>query len=381
MQTNKDIWVQVQRGGGPSLDQFGDLLPSPPSGTYHALFTALVRLKSFKEISPYQWGWNKGALMQEALDRQRLFIEAQHAYDELAINIDTNQRTLALRCIRYPKSDDLLLVLIGKIAEITQQKAKTNALELWQEISSIFPYEYDLLPAKTFDEFVYLTGFDIIKTTKDSEGWREIRRFDGMYNLIDQQIYMLGMWQQSQRANEQIWRALGGWKQPMIYNVLLRPTMLFDEERLSLLKIIDSLNIVANKEEYKSNPEIQWMLQNYRQLVTQLHFPFCVQVILVSPSTIPNYLIRAIGSGFCHSEEKGITGPGYQKVCPNNKNLPTLVNELLWLEPDFSYGGTVGSYTRLPYLFDSWGANTAFRFPFLAEAGLPGVMFSDSYTK
>lgn len=380
MQTNKDIWVQVQRGGDRSVDQLENSLPPPPLDAHHAMFAALVRLKPLKEISPYQWGWNKGALMQEALDRQRLFIEALHTYDELATNEITNQRTLALRCIRYPESDELLLVLIGKITENTQQRAKASALELWQEISSIFPYEYDLLPAKTFAEFVHLSGFDIIRAAEDSDGWREIRRFEGMYNLIDQQIYMLGMWQQSQRANEQIWRALGGWNQPMVYNVLLRPTILFDEERLSLLKIIDSLSAVANKEEHKSNPEIQWMLQNSRQLITQVHFPYCVQVMLVSPSGIPNYVLRAIGSSFCHTEEKGISGPGYQEVDPKNANLATLTGELLWLEPDFNYGGNAGSYTRLPNLFDAWGANTAFRFPFLAEAGLPGVQFSDSLT-
>jgi hypothetical protein len=380
MQMTNDIWVQVGEGGKSMGVDFKNTPPSPSSDNYHAVFASLIKLKSFDEILPHKWGFNNDTLLQEALDRQRLFIEAQHTYDEVLRNEITNQRSLAFRCIRYPGSKTLHLVLIGKVISDKLEHARICANEMWQEVHSLFPYEYDLIPAKSFDEFVHLTGYNIIKSARKVKNWLEIRRFEGAYNLLNQQVYLLGMWQQSKRANEQIWRALGGLNQPMLYNVLLRPTIFFDDEKIALQKTIDSLNKIVNAEGYSPNPEIQGMLQNYSQLITQLHFPYCVQIMLVSPSTIPNYLLRAIGSSFCHSEDIGITHPGYQEVRPQNKGLENLGKKLLWLEPDFNIanGTETGSYTRLPYLFDGWSANIAFRFPILPPTGLPSVQFSNT---
>src|SRR6186713_868810 len=85
---------------------------------WQALFACQVCIYSFDKLEKNRWGFNASALLDEALDRQKLFLESQYNYNIFQEDA-ANQRTLALRCIQIPGSG-LLLALIGKVCGQTQ---------------------------------------------------------------------------------------------------------------------------------------------------------------------------------------------------------------------------------------------------------------------
>jgi len=139
------------------------------------MFAFQIGIRSFDERLKLKWGFNSAVLLEEALDRQKLFIESQLYNNPMDNRIE--QRTLALRCICVPKSG-LLLGLVAKVLAESQEKAQSFALNYLRELESIFPYDYTVRPATSMEEFNRLTGKEILSKCNVPTSIAQIRRFE-----------------------------------------------------------------------------------------------------------------------------------------------------------------------------------------------------------
>src|SRR5512145_2064899 len=133
-------WIEMGRAETPG--------PGSEAGRGHlALFAARICPRPFQVREKQKWGWSLDLLLDEALDRQRLFIELQHPADDLALDEPQVQRTLSLRCAHDPSRQGLDLALLARVSAPGRQSARSLAEAYWREITSLFPYDYDLQPA------------------------------------------------------------------------------------------------------------------------------------------------------------------------------------------------------------------------------------------
>ena len=130
---------------------------------WQAQFASQIRICPYEDAK-LKWGFSPAFLLEEALDRQKLFIESQLSNNP--IDDQTEQRSLTLRCICMPGSG-LLFGLVGKVLAESQEKAETIALSYLRELASTFPYDYTIRPAMSAEEFEWLTGHEIFKRCKD----------------------------------------------------------------------------------------------------------------------------------------------------------------------------------------------------------------------
>lgn len=355
----------------------------------HAIFAARIYIKSFEELAELRWGFNMASLLGEALDRLQLFIESQHPMDDLTTGKPLIQRALNLRYQWNPTTQKLELYILGKIrippsASVnpqteTMQMAQAAVYIYWQEIASVFPYEYDLIPVTTKEEFLSASGRNLFQNISHPNAVIELRRFENSYSVDSQQIYLIGSWRDSTRANEQIWRAMQGYQKPIMYSVHLQPTILYDDEKSLISNMIETLKTVDKKGDSNfTNFDIEWATKNLTEQIKSLRYPYIVQIRIAAPDGVPNFVLRAIGSSFTHHfDDREPYTPGYQVVRPSSdERAKTILTKMLLLEPDFDEENAVNPiFARVRYLFSARDSLIPFRIPFPPRGGIAGVSF------
>ena len=311
-----------------------------------------------------RWGFNALALLDEALDRYKLFIDSQ-TVNELEFRTGTVQNNaLALRGIHSPELG-LKMVLLGKSCAPGREKAQQCAEQYAREVSSTFPYDFILVPAETENDFQDFGGNDLL--THDVKV-AQIQR--GLLPLPAAHAppYLMGLWQSGPRSNEQIWRALSAMPQPALFNILIQPSFLYPNEKHILLDIKKRISDPGQNNESIS-AYIPWV-EDYikRRLEVWKRF-FLVQVHLVIDGRMEN-LIRSIGSVLTQDSDK-LSLPGYQVRYPVSPD-----EGKQWLENIRSLDLTESS-PRPDDLADTEEVFSIFRFPYRQEMGLPGANFSE----
>jgi hypothetical protein len=370
-------WIELQEGLRKDGPPVGTLYSQPRDSGWHAVFAARVYPKPFSEIQTWQWGFNAGALLEEAMERQKLFLAAQHPAEDFANAEYADRRSLALRCIWDPEIGKLSFFLLGKVAAETRATAHKSAEGLWRALSATFPYDYNLDPVTTSANFYNASGLAILIPHRPTMESVEIRRAEGIFSSEQGNIYLPGKWQNTIRADEQVWRALCSANQPLIYSVTLRPTVLFDFERQALQNILAGvLHIEAETPENIAIFGTQWVKEVLESRLNNLLHPYYLQVHLISPASISDYLLQAIGGSFTFSKESRI--PGYQVIrCKQKDQVLRVLENLLWLEPDIVEDEmTIAEFKRIRYLFSIEEAQAAFRWPFPPANGIPGVQIA-----
>jgi hypothetical protein len=345
---------------------------------HHALFAARVLLKPFAQVENFNWGFSNESLLLSAMERQSLFIESQHPHDDFAITEPQDRRTLALRCIRDPSSDKLQLTILGKISSDNCDIARSLALEYWHEINSIFPYEYVLDPAKTQTDFLTASGLSLLEDLTQ-KSILEINRFEGALADGATLLYILGKWNATTTSNEQIWRVIAGCKQPMMLNITLQPTTLFDHEIMAISEMIKTAKgIMENKPFPIVLREAEWAYKEYSDRLARLRHPFLAQVLLVGHGKLPTYIPRVIGSALAHNSNEGPAEHLYQisqDINGDAASAQSWIQSIRWLEPSVSPSLSDTRLTRMRYLVNRLEASSLFRLPFPSKGGLPGVHF------
>jgi hypothetical protein len=330
---------------------------------WQAAFAFQVFHRPAEEWLKMRWGFNAGALLEEALDRYKLFIESQ-SINELEFQTGALQNnTLALRGIYSPESG-LKMVLLGKSCASSREQAKQTAQQYAREVFSTFPHDFLLEPAKTEDAYRQLGGDQLLgrnlNVVQVQRGILSLPATNGPH-------YLMGVWQASPRSNEQIWRALSAMPQAVLFNILIRPSVLFAVEKHALLEMKKSIS--ATKENEAITAYLPWA-ENYlkRRLEPWKRF-FLAQIHLVGDGKMEN-LVRSVGSALTRDSNE-LALPGYQARYPD----PGAQTQT-WRENIRSLEFTEGSL-HLDDIADLEEVFSIFRFPYRQEAGLPGANFKD----
>lgn len=348
--------------------------------SWRAIFACLIRVCSMEELESFKWGWNRGKLLEEALERQRFFIESQHFPCEPGDDVPNERRALSLRCICEPKTSKIKLVLVAKISADTIDMARQAGIQYWNEIKSVFPYDYELIPAKNRAEFKELIGWEVLKTVEKQDSIVEIQRFQRVVSTGEQFFYVLGCWSPSIFANEQIWRVLAGVNRGLMLDVMLCPTVLGEEELATLKLISQTAEEIANQSEIVTvHPYAQFAARYYKNLLENLRRPYLLRVRLVAPDGVPRYVPRTIGFAFAHDNERDGVVPSFRTVSSQHSvEIKLWRDQIVWLEPDISSNHVVDErFRRLHRMCDVHEAHTLFRLPYPPGPGLPGVVFAE----
>jgi hypothetical protein len=369
--SSKGLWIDVtQTSQGSGFKQ--DVSSTDQKYSWQAIFACQIGIRPFKELAALKWGFNLAALLDEALDRQKLFIESQLLNNP--VDVQFVQRTLALRCICIPKTG-LRLGLIAKILAETQEQAEISAQNYCREIVSIFPYDYTIHPASSIEEFNQITGNEIFQKCNNQNSIAQIRRYESPVRTTNGIFRMLGRWQTEVRSDDQIWRALAGYQNKLLLNIMVRPTTLFEGERRVLLKMKQSAEMSQNSgadEPYLQHYE-EWIDAFISRHTSPWNRYFYLQVHLASPIEIDEHIIRSIGSATTREKQEQ-PSPGFQVVYPLDKN-----NAIEWCKNlnclEIIQTNNSFLLPRLSELASLEEVHAVFRLPYPPESGLLNTEF------
>jgi hypothetical protein len=367
----QEPWIEVRRSSqairyhleDPDINQ---------KYPWQAMFACQIGIRPFEERLKLKWGFSPAFLLEEAIDRQKLFIESQLANNPIDEYVE--QRTLALRCICVPNSG-LRLGLVAKTLAASQEEAHATALNYCRELTSVFPHDYTIRPALTEDEFLAFTGRELLKKCKHLNSIAQIQRFESPLRTSSGLLRLVGIWQTNFRSDEQIWRALAGCSREIMFNISIRPTILFEGERRALLAMKRSVHLpqdVPSDEPYLENYEA-WIDQFIDRHISPWNRYFYLQIHLASPQGIDEYVFRSIGSSITR-ESPDKTSPGFQVIRPTDiKNVGEWSSYLDCLEMIHTNSGLL--LPRFSELASLDEAQAVFRLPYPPESGLPNTEF------
>jgi len=330
---------------------------------WQAVFAFQAFHRPAEEWLKMRWGFNALALLDEALDRYKLFIESQ-AVNEIEFHTGTMQNnTLVLRGIHSTESG-LKMALLGKSCAPNREQAQQAAQQYAREVFSTFPYDFLLVPAKTEDAYHQLSGEHLLGRNSNIA---QIQRGILSLSTTHGPHYLMGVWQASSRSNEQIWRALSAMPHAAMFNILIQPSVLYAAEKHALLEI---KNNISNPEQNEINSVYLPWIENYfkRRLAPWKRF-FLAQLHLVVDGRMEN-LVRSIGSALTRDSDDLVL-PGYQARYPSS-----VIENQTWRENIRSLELTENSL-HLDDIADLDEVFSIFRFPYRQEAGLPGANFNE----
>lgn len=330
---------------------------------WQSAFAFQVFHRPGEEWLKMRWGFNAGALLDEALDRYKLFIESQAINETMYFEESIIERTLVIRGINLP-GKGLQMAVLGKVQAASQTQAEQNSRNYAREIFSIFPHDFILQPAETKAEYDGLAGTSLLeKKPRIACIQRENTFIPPMRGFH----YLNGFWQSNSRSNEQIWRALARMDRTTMFDVILQPTILLEDEKELLLEIKKK---VLDTEEKPAifQPYYPWV-ENYinRRLAPWKKF-FLLQVHLAAEGNVDENLSRSIGSVFTRETESSPL-PGFHVTYPTSAD-----EEIEWLDALRTLE-LIPPQRRMDDLVDVDEAFAVFRLPLRPEAGLPGADF------
>jgi hypothetical protein len=306
-------WIQVEQYQEKE-DQAG---PGFSEYLWQALFACQVGIPSHEEWAKLKWGFNALALLEEALERQKLFLESQYVSRNELRTEHPNRRTLAFRYINRP-GEGLGLTLIGKIRARTREEVVENATAFYRGLKSTFPYDYTLTPARSRDEFLQMSGWEILDHNAGLSDLAQVRRAEIPLLLGQRSPFVQGFWQSNTHAHEQVWRSLAASVNPLLMNICIRSTILYPKE---LEKISKSVSDASEIEAGAVSRETFLAMQDWSKLYTKRRLTPCtkffyLQIHLASTQRIDENLFQIAGTSFtlrddqCHSLGYQVAAPG-----------------------------------------------------------------------
>lgn len=331
---------------------------------WHFTFAFQVIHRPAEEWQKMRWGFNAAALLEEALDRCKLFIES-HSVNEFSY-FDKGQPvcTMALRGLNIPGTGTIM-VLLGNI--ITQEKQA--GLDYAHKIFSIFPHDFILHPARTREEYRLLAGIEFFSKKPNIVAIQRGRIFFPPMRPKDE---VRGVWQASPRSNEQIWRALSHMTQGVMLNILVQPTLLFDNEKERLLQIQKSV-LEPNHKSGVILPYQSWLEEYIKRRLAPWQKFFIIQVHALFEEHVDNHFLHSVGSAVTRNSNE-FPLPGYELFHPvleaEKSDWITNIQSLMISNP-----------REINDIADLDEAFAVFRFPFQPETGLPGTNFAGPLVK
>lgn len=330
---------------------------------WQAAFAFQVFHRPGEEWLKMRWGFNAGVLLDEALDRYKLFIESQAINETMYFEESILARALVIRGIKLPEKG-LQMAVLGTVKAASQAQAEQGCKNYAREISSTFPFDFILQPAKTKPEYDELKGSSLLsKNPRVACIQRENTFIPPMRGFH----YLNGFWQSSSRSNEQIWRALSRMDRTTMFNIILEPTILLEDEKELLLEIKKKVMDTEDK------PAIflsyyPWVESYIKRRLAPWKKFFLLQVHVAAEGEVDENLTRSIGSAVTRDSENTPL-PGFHITYPTSAD-----EETEWLD-DLRMLNLIPPQRRMDDLADIDEAFSVFRLPLRPEAGLPGADF------
>ncbi len=339
---------------------------------WQATFAFQVFHRPAEEWLAMRWGFNAGALLDEALDRYRLFIESQSLSEAAFLaNDQPADRTLALRGINLP-GEGLQMALLGKTNAPEKAQTQQAARDYAREIFSIFPHDFILQPAEEKADYDRLYGKDFFAKSPQAAS---IQRAMAYIPPMEKRQYFSGIWQSSQRASEQVWRALSNMPKTTMLNITIQPSIMYEGEKKMLLdakKAITDINAEAGEDDEQEEntfaAHLTWADDYIKRRLAPWKKFFQLQIHVLVDGPVDESLLRSIGSTVTR-DSNGNSTPGFQVLQPNSKE-----EEKEWRERirQFDF---VTAAMHINDLADVDETFAVFRLPFRPDAGLPGANF------
>ena len=364
-------WLELSRFEGQER-QAG---PSFSDYSWQALFACQVGIPAHEQWARLKWGFNAAALFDEFLERQRLFLEAQYTIrNEMRLE-NPDRHTLAVRYIQRP-GEGLQLGILGKVHARTEKEAAERGAAFYRGILSTFPYDYSLAPACTRPEFFQISGQDILMDSTNGSWLAQIRRAEVPAVPDQRSPFLQGLWQTGAHAHEAIWRSIALAPAPVMMNVQLRSTILYEREQTILLK---SDRQLAELDEGLISPKALTAIQEWsaryteRRLVPWKKF-FYLQIHLAASGILNENLCRIVGTSLTLAAVKDSL-PGYQV------SLPTRDEEPIWrqglMDLSLVSAGSRLSVPRLADVADMDEVVAVMRLPYSPpDTGFPDFNFA-----
>ncbi|MBE0670304.1 MAG: hypothetical protein IH588_06935, partial [Anaerolineales bacterium] len=272
-----------------------------------------------------RWGFNAGALLDEALDRYRLFIESQALSEGAYLsNEQPADRTLTLRGINLP-NEGLQMALLGKSTAPEKAQAQQAAKDYAREIFSIFPHDFITQPAEEKADYDRLFGRELFAKNPQVAS---IQRAMVFIPPMEKYQYFSGIWQTSQRANEQVWRALSNTQNTTMLNITIQPSILHEGEKEMLLDakkmIADILAADAHagkdihQKENTFSAHLAWADAHIKRQLSPWKKFFQVQIHVLANGAVDENLLRSIGATVTRDTNENSI-PGFQVLRPQSK--------------------------------------------------------------
>ncbi|HJS17734.1 MAG TPA: hypothetical protein VJ785_03235 [Anaerolineales bacterium] len=285
-----------------------------------------------------------------------------------------DSRTLAFRFINRP-GEGLMVAILGKIHARTKENAQESGLSFYNELKSTFPYDYILVPALSRQDFLKLSGKDILDEKDDQADIVQIKRLEIPIITGRDSPFLQGVWRSGPRSHEQIWRLLAASSFPLLLNVSLRCTVLYEGERERLLKSAEEISGIQDQ---KLNEQTLSLLKQWnkgyteRRLVPWKKF-FYLQIHMASTRKLSENPSRIIGTSIALSSN-GESHPGYQVISPRNEEKQAWLKKLGHL--DLIFSGSYLPVSRLSEIADLEEVFAVMRLPYSPpEKGLTDVTY------
>lgn len=367
-------WIDVKQ----YQDQDNLSGPGFSEYTWQAVFAYQVGIRPHPDWAKMKWGFNAQALFDEALERQKLFMTSQSAIQNEWGTQSPDQRTLAFRFIARP-GEDLLVAIVAKVHAQSEAEAIQKGLAHHRELSSTFPYDYTLKAADQ-GEYRRIAGSDILEKTEILD-IAQIRRMEIPLHPATRSPILQGVWQSGPRAHEQIWRFLAMSSQPTILNICMRPTILYERERLLIL---ENTNRIENfKDDSMDHPTLSALKEWSNKYKERRAHPwkkfFQLQVQMASLGKIHENAFRILGTSLTLGPD-GQSSPGYRVL------QPTDLEKAIWLKKlenlDFIRSNSYLTVPRLSDIADMEEVFSVMRIPYSPpENGFPDFRFADLHTE
>ncbi len=354
---------------------------------YHALFAARVVSESYEIVKQRKWGWAERDLLDEVLDRQGRFIASLHYVDPQSPSPDQHLRTVALRYIAFPDTGQMNVILIGKVFAPERDQARALAVDWYEEIRALFPYDYRLWPIGSEEEFMIQSGQELLETLSSSRQTTGVRRFELFLPRpserdVTEAHYVVYPFVWHRHGMEQVWRAMALERDPVIVSVTLRPAYLYEAEEIHLTRFHEAGSKLTESECAADRILGGQAVRIYANYLQAWRHPFLVRVQIAAPQGVPGAVASAVGCALSYNRmstngQRGdLIFPGYELVVPEEIDYQVARDNVCFLEmDDWGTDQAMPPYRRFRYLTDVQGAHCGFRLPFMSKGGIPGVLF------
>jgi hypothetical protein len=330
---------------------------APGCGEIQAAFAFSIALYHPKDWVETRWGFNAGALLDEALDRLRFFIESQHVLEPISGLECDDYRTLSLHVFSRP-GDLLKMSLLGRLCANSADQAERKAIAYAHEIKSSFPIDFVLSEITSREGFLDALQWDLL--SNPNVGIIQLHRGDIYFHPMREVKSLPGFWQSSIRSHEQIWRTLAEMPHPSVFIITFRSLSLYASERKYLEEIRDGLDNLTEKLSYPIafQPDSSWLDAYFKRRLDPLKKKFRVQATLASQREPDENLARNIGTAITR-ESADLRLPGYKEIRPQSVDEQReWINKLANI--DFS-----SSWPRLEDIADLDELFSVFRLPYI----------------